>query len=183
MARDRLSVQLLTEMDPLSNTSSSGPGGGVTRLLGLNRNKGEAIELRLRTDDYAGFRDYKTIRKTLCHELAHNTHSEHDKDFWALTRRYEREVERISDTGRTVNGGGGGGYFAPERGGEEDEDEEVHDHGGWTGGEYVLGGGGGIGSENQDGGLTSREIRARAAEARLRKAREEQEGRRGAEGE
>ncbi|KAK4462437.1 WLM domain protein [Cladorrhinum samala] len=174
MARDRLSVQLLTEMDPLSNTSSS--ASGVTRLLGLNRNKGEAIELRLRTDDYAGFRDYKTIRRTLCHELAHNTHSEHDKDFWALTRRYEREVERISDTGRTVDGGGSG-YYAPERGGGEEEEEEVHDHGGWTGGEYVLGGGG-IGNENQDGVLTSREIRARAAEARLKKAREEQEGRR-----
>lgn len=50
-------------MDPLSNTQSSHEG--TTRLLGLNRNRGEVIELRLRTDAYDGYRDYKTIRNTL----------------------------------------------------------------------------------------------------------------------
>ncbi|KAK4162205.1 WLM domain-containing protein [Cladorrhinum sp. PSN259] len=179
MSKDKLTVGLLTEMDPLANTAAS--HSGVSRILGLNRNKGEVIELRLRTDDYAGFRDYKTIRKTLCHELAHNTHSEHDAQFWALTRRYEREVERVSDTGKTISGEGYRyGYERDE--GSEGGEEEVCDHGGWTGGEYVLGrGGGSIGGEGE-GEMTSREVRARAAEARLKKARdgEEADRRRGA---
>ncbi|KAJ9641828.1 hypothetical protein H2199_005041 [Coniosporium tulheliwenetii] len=85
---------------------------------------GEVIELRLRTDAYDGYRDYKTIRRTLCHELAHN-----------LCKEIEREVERDDWTrgGRSV---GGEEFYEPSEG-------EVHDHGGWTGGEFVLGSGGG----------------------------------------
>jgi hypothetical protein len=41
-------------------------------ILGYNVNKGQEISLRLRTDDYAGFRKYLAIRKTLVHELTHN---------------------------------------------------------------------------------------------------------------
>lgn len=41
-------------------------------ILGYNRNKGQEISLRLRTDDYAGFRKYLAIRNTLVHELTHN---------------------------------------------------------------------------------------------------------------
>jgi len=165
MRKHRFSVGLLTEMDPASYTSASHEG--VTRILGLNRNKGEVIELRLRTDAYDGWRDYKTIRKTLCHELAHNVHSEHDKDFWALCRQIEREVDSADwrSGGQTV----GGGEYAPEREGLDAEEEEgmVMDHGGWEGGTYVLGGGGGGGgSGGESQGLTAREIRARAAEAR-----------------
>ncbi|KAK4039142.1 WLM domain-containing protein [Parachaetomium inaequale] len=144
MRKHGFSVGLLTEMDPASATSASHEG--VTRILGLNRNKGEVIELRLRTDAYDGWRDYKVIRKTLCHELAHNVHSEHDKDFWALCREIEREVERgdWKHGGQTV----GGEEYAPERGGEDEMEEGmVMDHGGW-------------------GGLSAREVRARAAEAR-----------------
>ncbi len=63
-------------MDPAEHTTSE------SRTLGLNRNKGEVIELRLRTDAYDGYRDYRTIRKTLCHELAHGVFSEHDRDVW-----------------------------------------------------------------------------------------------------
>lgn len=162
MRKHQFSVGLLTEMDPSSATSASHEG--VTRILGLNRNKGEVVELRLRTDAYDGWRDYKTIRKTLCHELAHNVHSEHDAEFWKLCRLIEREVERGDWTsgGRSV----GGEEFAPERGGAGDGEEEgmVTDHGGWEGGTYVLGGGGGGGGGGE--GLTEREVRARAAEAR-----------------
>ncbi|KAK3989559.1 DNA-dependent metalloprotease WSS1 [Cladorrhinum sp. PSN332] len=167
MEKDKLSVGLLTELDPLSNTSSSHQG--VTRLLGLNRNKGEVIELRLRTDDYGGFRDYNSIRKTLCHELAHNTHSEHDSAFWALTRRYELEVEAVNNQGRTIAGPAPRyGYRDAAAAPGPDEDEDVCDHGGWTGGEYVLGGGGPGGEE---GAMTRREIRLKAAEARWTKAK------------
>ncbi|KAF7586597.1 hypothetical protein BBP40_008624, partial [Aspergillus hancockii] len=88
MAKHKFSVPLLTEMNPAEHTTSE------SRTLGLNRNKGEVIELRLRTDAYDGYRDYRTIRKTLCHELAHCVFSEHDRDFWDLTAQIEREVER-----------------------------------------------------------------------------------------
>lgn len=43
-------------MEPLSNTTSTHEG--TTRLLGLNRNAGEVIELRLRTDAGDGYRAY-----------------------------------------------------------------------------------------------------------------------------
>ncbi|KAK0634511.1 WLM domain-containing protein [Bombardia bombarda] len=82
MRKHRFSVGLLTEMDPMEYTASTHEG--TTRVLGLNRNQGEVIELRLRTDAFDGYRDYKTIRKTLCHELAHNVHGPHDRNFWDL---------------------------------------------------------------------------------------------------
>ncbi|KAL2149670.1 hypothetical protein VTH82DRAFT_8322 [Thermothelomyces myriococcoides] len=142
MRKHRFSVGLLTEMDPTAYTAASHEG--VTRILGLNRNRGEVIELRLRTDAYDGYRDYRTIRKTLCHELAHNVHGDHDANFWALCREIERDVERADwkHAGRPV----GLEVYAPERpdqwgGGGGEEEGMVVDHGGWIGGTYVLGGG------------------------------------------
>lgn len=41
-------------------------------ILGYNRNAGQLIALRLRTDDLSGFRHYDSIRKVLLHELTHN---------------------------------------------------------------------------------------------------------------
>jgi hypothetical protein len=104
MRAHRFSVGMLTEMDPASHTAASHEG--VTRILGLNRNKGEVIELRLRTDAYDGWRDYRIIRKTLCHELAHNVHSDHDAKFWELCRQIEREVDKADwrHGGQTVGG-------------------------------------------------------------------------------
>ena len=58
MRMHHFSVGLLTEMDPSQHTTHDS-GGGVSRTLGLNRNGGEVIELRLRTDRYDGYRDYK----------------------------------------------------------------------------------------------------------------------------
>lgn len=179
-------VGLLTEMDPLSNTSSTHEG--TTRLLGLNRNRGQVIELRLRTDAYDGYRAYNTIRATLCHELAHNVHGPHDRQFWDLCHQIEREVAAAS-SGRSVGDGGG---WEPSGAGEEDEDVDVPDHGGWTGGTFVLGGGGGgngsgsgcsSGSGSGSGaggsvsdaaaaGLSRRDVIAKAAEERMKRARE-----------
>ena len=87
MQKHKWRVPLLTEMNPAEHTTHE------SRTLGLNRNGGEVIELRLRTDAYDGFRDYKTIRRTLCHELTHNVWSEHDARFWKLCGEVEREVE------------------------------------------------------------------------------------------
>lgn len=167
MRKHRFTVGLLTEMDPASNTRA-GHDGGTTRLLGLNRNRGEAIELRLRTDAYDGYRAYRTVRDTLCHELAHNVFGPHDRDFWALCHQIEREVQAADwrSGGRAV--AEGDFYESPE--------DDVPDHGGWSGGTYVLGGSGGLGAAGSGGtqGLNRRDIIARATEERLRR-KEQQE--------
>ncbi|KAF2861250.1 WLM-domain-containing protein [Piedraia hortae CBS 480.64] len=146
MRKHGFQVGLLTEMDPVEHTTHQ------SRTLGLNRNRGEMIELRLRTDRYDGYRDYKVIRNTLCHELAHNVHGEHDRKFWDLCKLIEKEVERNDWTrgGRSI---GGDEFFNP-----NDEGHEHVDEGGWTG--RTLGG------ENE---TLSRETLARAAEGRMGK--------------
>lgn len=158
-------------MDPAAHTTHE------SRTLGLNRNKGEVIELRLRTDAGDGYRDYKTIRRTLCHELAHNVYGEHDGDFWALCRRIEGEVERGDwrAWGRRLTEEV---FYEPGEG----EGEHV-DGGGWSGGEFVLGvgtggrsGSGSAGMGEAGGQLSRRDILARAAEERMRKQRAAEDG-------
>lgn len=179
MQKHRFSVPLLTEMDPALHTTDS------SRTLGLNRNKGQVIELRLRTDAYDGYRDYRTIRRTLCHELAHCVYSDHDRDFWNLTRQIEEEVER-ADWTRGGHRLSNEEFYNPADWEEQQQRgrEEV-DAGGWTGGEFVLGGlkEDAVGREHDRvegrpaGVEDRREILARAAEARLRKEKERGRGR------
>lgn len=154
-------------MNPIEHTQSNHEG--TSRTLGLNRNAGEVIELRLRTDAYDGYRDYKTIRKTLCHELAHNVFGPHDRNFWDLCHQIEKEVEAAD----WKSGGHSLGNEEFHQGGGDEE--EVHDHGGWEGGEYVLGAGSGA-LAGQEQGMSRREILARAAEERIRRLREQQSG-------
>lgn len=162
MRKHKFTVPLLTEMNPVEHTQSNHEG--TSRTLGLNRNAGEVIELRLRTDAYDGYRDYKTIRKTLCHELAHNVHGPHDSKFWELCRRIEKEVE-----GADWKSGGHALGDAEEF---YDGGDDVDDHGGWNGGEFVLGAGPGAG---EGAAMGRREVLARAAEERMKKMKEEQE--------
>ncbi|CZT11721.1 probable WSS1 Protein involved in sister chromatid separation and segregation [Rhynchosporium agropyri] len=174
MRRHKFIVPLLTEMNPVEHTQSNYEG--TTRTLGLNRNAGEVIELRLRTDAYDGYRDYKTIRKTLCHELAHNVHGSHDRKFWDLCKLIEKEVEKADYTKSGFMVGEGAAYAEG-----SGEDEEVDDHGGWTGGEFVLGasrGGGAesVGTRGSGEGISRREILAKAAEKRMKRMREQQSG-------
>ncbi|KAJ7747685.1 WLM-domain-containing protein [Mycena maculata] len=82
MQAHKFSVSVLTELDPREWPD----------LLGLNTNRGEEIKLRLRTDLYDGFRVYSQVRRTLCHELAHNVFSPHDNDFKELNSQLNREV-------------------------------------------------------------------------------------------
>lgn len=181
MRRHKWTVPLLTEMNPVEHTSSTHEG--TSRTLGLNRNRGEVIELRLRTDAYDGYRDYKTIRRTLCHEMAHNVWSAHDRNFWDLCKEIEREVEK----GDWKSGGRAVGAEEFYEGSREEEDE-VDDEGGWTGGEFVLGaatGGERPGSEGPRsgmGGLSRRDVLARAAEERIRRQRGQGEGSSGQDG-
>jgi hypothetical protein len=61
MKKYKWSVGALVEMDPAEHTYVD------HKTLGLNRNKGEVIELRIRTDEYAGFRQYRcTSHILLC---------------------------------------------------------------------------------------------------------------------
>lgn len=169
MAKHHFSVPLLTEMNPAEHTTSE------SRTLGLNRNRGEVIELRLRTDAFDGYRDYRTIRKTLCHELAHCVYGEHDRDFWDLTGLIEREVER-------GDWRGGGRRLTEEEfynpgDWEKEKDGGVVDERGWTGGSFVLGGlredrVGGGGRGEVMGVEGRREILARAAEERMQREKE-----------
>ena len=66
--------------------------------MGLNKNKGQQILLRIRTDDLKGFRKMLSIRKVLFHELAHNEHSEHNGEFFKLMRQIERECNELDWT-------------------------------------------------------------------------------------
>lgn len=174
MLTQRLAVGLLTEMDPLSNTQSSHEG--TTRLLGLNRNRGEVIELRLRTDAYDGYRDYKTIRNTLCHELAHNVHGPHDRKFWDLCHQIEREVQ-AADWKHGGHAVSSDDYYHNHY--EPSPEDDVPDHGGWTGGTYVLGrsseAGSGSGSSSSNAIapplLGRRDVIAKAVEERLKRLR------------
>ena len=152
-------------MNPAEHTTHE------SKTLGLNRNGGEVIELRLRTDAYDGYRDYKVIRKTLCHELSHNVWGDHDRNFWNLTKEIEQEVERND----TLHGGhrlSREEFYNPH---DSYEEADHADHGGWIGGDFVLGRSS-TDSPQGEAGLSRREIIARAAESRMRKEREAREG-------
>lgn len=102
MRAHKLRVGSLGEMYPDGKV-----GVDPVCVLGLNTNKGASITLRLRTDDLLGFRKYDVILKTLYHELAHNTLSEHTGDFYALVSTYEREgaaADWTRTTARTTGG-------------------------------------------------------------------------------
>ncbi|MCJ1482644.1 hypothetical protein MMC06_002810 [Schaereria dolodes] len=165
MRKHKFSVGVLTEMNPAEHTTHE------SRTLGLNRNRGEVIELRLRTDAYDGYRDYKVIRNTLCHELAHNVWGEHDRNFWDLTKDIEKEVE--ANDWRS-----GGHALTNEEFYNPNDPGEVGEHmdgGGWTGGEFILGRvDDTVVSPLADSskGLSRRELMAKAAEERMKKQRE-----------
>ncbi|KAK3067663.1 hypothetical protein LTR53_015334 [Teratosphaeriaceae sp. CCFEE 6253] len=156
MRKHGFSVGLLTEMNPAEHTTHE------SKTLGLNRNRGEVIELRLRTDAYDGYRDYRVIRKTLCHELAHNVWGDHDRNFWNLCKEIEKDVEQ-NDWRRGGHSVGNEEFYNSQDEGVEEE----ADGGGWEGGEYTLGAA--AGGVAADGTMSRREIMARAAEERVRK--------------
>ena len=67
MAKHKWNVGSLAELYPDGKVGES-----AVCVMGLNENKGQRIELRIRTDDLKGFRKILSIRKVLFHELAHN---------------------------------------------------------------------------------------------------------------
>ncbi|XP_010532998.1 PREDICTED: uncharacterized protein LOC104808864 [Tarenaya hassleriana] len=102
MNKHRWRVGIMTELAPVGYV-------GVTPecVLGFNKNHGEEISLRLRTDDLKGFRKYESIKKTLLHELAHMVYSEHDEHFYALDKQLNQEANSLDWTksrGHTLSG-------------------------------------------------------------------------------
>ena len=165
MRKHKFSVGVLTEMNPAEHTTHE------SRTLGLNRNRGEVIELRLRTDAFDGYRDYKIIRDTLCHELAHNVFGDHDRNFWDLCKSIEKEV-RAADWKHGGQAVSDTVFYDPEV--REGSGGHV-DRGGWSGGEFVLGGSGGEqGTPSQT--LSRREAMAKAAEERIKRQPEARDG-------
>ncbi|KAG0213382.1 hypothetical protein BGX33_002937 [Mortierella sp. NVP41] len=162
-------VGALIELSPAEKT-----------ILGYNRNKGQLIALRLRTDDLEGFRHYDAVRKVLLHELAHNVWSEHDDNFHALNRQLNKEVQQLDWTAQGGNRVSKGDYFDPLNGLQGYHDD-LEDHGGvdgqsWKGGSYVLGGGGGPGRQRGTQALTTRELVARAAQLRQIESEKDEDG-------
>ncbi|CAO2207163.1 unnamed protein product [Urochloa humidicola] len=93
MNKHKWRVGIMTEMAPVGYV-----GVSPKCILGFNKNMGEEISLRLRTDDLKGFRKYESIKKTLLHELAHMVHSEHDAKFFALNKQLNEEAASLDWT-------------------------------------------------------------------------------------
>lgn len=92
MTSRRWTVGTLCELDPIdADTEQAAKGEGDKCLLGWNRNFGQRIALRLRTDDLKGFRNYASIVNTLIHELTHNAFGPHDEKFWSLFNQLKNE--------------------------------------------------------------------------------------------
>ncbi|KDP30833.1 hypothetical protein JCGZ_13776 [Jatropha curcas] len=101
MNKHRWRVGIMTEMAPVGYV-----GVSPKCILGFNKNHGEEISLRLRTDDLKGFRKYESIKKTLLHELAHMVYSEHDANFYNLDKQLNQEAASLDWTksrGHTLN--------------------------------------------------------------------------------
>eukprot|EP00043_Microstomoeca_roanoka_P002652 m.39582 g.39582 ORF g.39582 m.39582 type:complete len:205 (-) comp11625_c0_seq1:343-957(-) len=99
MQKHNWTVGVLKEFAPSLETGLVGVTDSC--LLGYNQNHGEVIALRLRTDDFTGFRHYHVIIQTLLHELAHMVHGPHNTDFWNLFRQLRKEYESLHWTRST----------------------------------------------------------------------------------
>lgn len=150
MAKHRWNVGMLSEMAPEGKV-----GVSESCLMGLNKNAGQEILLRLRTDDWQGLRPYHTVIDVLLHELTHNVHGDHDDHFKALNSQLKREYKEHSSAhqGRALDAGA---RFAPASSSSAAPVDMEVDRG------HVLGGGGAAGGGVED----ARQAAAMAAAAR-----------------
>lgn len=152
MTKHQWNVGSLAELYPEGKVGES-----QVCVMGLNRNKGQQILLRIRTDDLKGFRKMTSIREVFYHELAHNVHSEHDSHFFQLMRQIKKECLELDWT---------------QGHGTSSSDMEIDSHYQErviTGGSYKLGGA----NVNDSSRASARELAARAALLRLSAEEEE----------
>mmetsp|Transcript_32442 Transcript_32442/g.68004 ORF Transcript_32442/g.68004 Transcript_32442/m.68004 type:complete len:387 (+) Transcript_32442:30-1190(+) len=119
LSQDRAVLKLLEEHKwSIGRLSEMPPEGlvGVSAscLMGLNRNKGEEILLRLRTDDWAGLRPYLSLIDVLLHELAHCVHSEHDNDFKALWALLKMQYSQYRAAEKSARSAGASEVYQPQ---------------------------------------------------------------------
>jgi hypothetical protein len=159
MTKHQWNVECLKEMYPEGKVGES-----EVCVLGLNRNKGQEILLRLRTDDLKGFRKILSIRKVLFHELAHNVYSEHDSNFFQLNRIIEKECNELDwrREGHMLGGSSDTNYLNVESM-EENVTKLVN------GGTFRLGGQGVDMLPENKRHLSKREVAAKAAMLRMLK--------------
>ncbi|TPX63771.1 hypothetical protein CcCBS67573_g08591 [Chytriomyces confervae] len=153
MRKHQWFVGTLTELHPAEK-----------EILGFNRNMGAEISLRIRTDDLAGFRHYRTVVSVLMHELVHMVHSDHDDKFHALNRVLNKEYDEFS-VGRSIGTDGrvdGSQAFSVE--GEEEEGSLARY--GYQGGSFLLGG---SGAQATDDAAKREAMLAAAENRRLKK--------------
>jgi len=98
-----LVVGTLGEIDPIDDRLMQAKEREGGRLLGYNTNRGLRIDVKLRSDDLAGFRPYPELASTLIHELSHNWVGEHDALFW--TNFGQMRVEYLWAHARLMRGG------------------------------------------------------------------------------
>ncbi|KAI0318757.1 WLM domain-containing protein [Amylostereum chailletii] len=118
MSLHKFTVGLLTELAPHEQP----------HLLGLNVNAGEAIKLRLRTDEYDGFRTYKEVRRVLCHELTHNVWGDHDDNFKELNSLLNRQVLEYENSSYTLGSDSRGDYQPSASTSELEAEARAHVH-------------------------------------------------------
>ncbi|RUS33991.1 WLM domain-containing protein [Jimgerdemannia flammicorona] len=166
MSHYKWSVGVLTELTPFDRS-----------ILGFNRNAGQLISLRLRTNALDGFRHYDSIRKVLLHELAHNVHV---PEFHALDRQLNKDVVEMDWTAHGGRSLSAGDFYNPPDADEVDRGSSVT----YEAGTYLLGGSGGrVEAGDDEDPKVRREKVVKAAMMRLSKEEAEiVEGCGGAEG-
>lgn len=103
-----LVVGTLGELDPIDDRLMLAKRGEGGDLLGYNTNGGMRIDIKLRTDDLAGFMPYPRLAETLLHELCHNWVGPHNRLFWTLFAQmrveYLHEHFRLAASGVLIGG-------------------------------------------------------------------------------
>jgi len=94
MKRHKFQVGQLSEMPPEGQV-----GVSAECLMGLNKNAGQEILLRLRTDDGQGLRPYQSVIPVLLHELTHNVWGDHDNNFKTLCSELTKEYKELQEPG------------------------------------------------------------------------------------
>ncbi|CAG8741896.1 31629_t:CDS:2 [Racocetra persica] len=157
MSHYKWSVGILHYVNDKSNYCTA----AEKTILGFNKNGGQLISLRLRTDDMRGFRHYPEIRRVLLHELTHNVWSDHDDNFHRLNRQLNKDVVSMDWTASKSYKVSSAEFYNPP------EEEKIDAHS-WEGGTYVLGG-----NSTRTNVLSKRELLAEAALIRLTKEEKE----------
>jgi hypothetical protein len=163
-------VGLLAEFPPADG--AVGVDNGC--LLGFNKNRGQEIGLRLRTDRLDGLRPFEVIMKTLLHELTHMVHDDHNVHFRELNSQLARERIALDWTRSAGAVAGGGG---------DNDDDDDDDHGApvrsevWTTAEedaQLFEGGSGVAggsARHRRSGADHRALMAAAAAGRMTRRR------------